>query len=231
MFEFALSGFIGAVASTIPIGPLNIALILLALKKDYVFWWCCLLGITAADVTIAWAAYLLMNSLWEQVFSPESTLCWTAGAHGLSAVLLIAGVIILWKQQNKRWALEQETDKAKTPTHGKAFAWFLWSFLMTAVEPGLLPFWSSWWMAMGHHAPLDFAGGIVMVTSIAGGDLLVFGFYRFLVYRFPETAQGNAFRRVIQWSLWLVIAAAVLIFLRFSYIIFTQYDGIKSCLF
>lgn len=225
---FALS-FGGAIASTLPIGPINIALMLLVWQKRSLAWSYCVGGIVLADGLMAGLAFAISGEIYQHWIVGSQQYCWKMGAHALSILLLLLSAALLWRLRRSHPS-SQAGAEASASHMRSALGWLSWGFFMTAVEPGLLPFWSAWWLMLSDHQTLSWTTGGALALGLLGGDLLVFSAFRWLTSRLSLSADGRLFVWMSRMSAAILGGMALYLTLRLFLSIYYQNEDISACL-
>jgi threonine/homoserine/homoserine lactone efflux protein len=172
--------FLGAVLSTLPAGPVNLLAIYYVLNRRIRIWRFFVAGILLADVGVCLLAMYLLRSqsiaTLQSAKQYEAYLVWA-----LIVSILALGVRLIVGSK----AAPAPGDLAAQASES-AFKGVLGGFVATALSPGLLFFWMTWWMKwFDDFSP--FRSGFVSVTTalaICIGDFLVFTSYRYLALHF-----------------------------------------------
>ena len=172
-FAWALAG---SFLSTLPIGPINLVLIMLALQRRWKGWVAACLGVTVADVGVSLAGLLLSETISHWVHQK-----W--GHLALALVLIGFGIMLL-----KQGAAQIQAKER----HGLGL--FALGFFSTLLEPALPIFWAGWWMEAGDFGPEH---GLQVAAGVLAGDFAVFGAYAGMVRFIPKFASIQTYNRAI----------------------------------
>lgn len=188
--ELFLSALAGSLVSTLPIGPINLILMRLALLKQWRRWWACVFGVLLAD-----GFYALMSLKYYQFLNEQISSFAKYSLPILACILMIFGISMLLG----KYESGQET-------FGKTVSGYaLFGVFATLIEPALPVFWLSWWTVAHLESPnLTFAGlGLIM------GDIIVFGTYGLVGRMCPMP--GRTFEKKIGRSLGVALMLISLI--------------------
>jgi hypothetical protein len=173
---------LGALVSTIPIGPINLFLISLSMMKATRSWWAVVAGIILVDsvyslLALGFAEF--MPSYWNL----EDSFSLKVGLNLALTILFAVWAIVTFKQSRGQTRQArtgfQLMQKALQPNLKTLLLAFVFGALGTLVEAGLPLFWSLWWMKGPDVETLQPAGRVIAcIFGIATGDLLIFGSYR-----------------------------------------------------
>lgn len=199
---------LGAVLSTLPIGPINLWLISLCWAKKYRQWWAVMSGIIIADTGIALGAYFLADKLhdtWLVQASPSMALIQD---YALGLVMIAIGVAMV-RQQSKLPSASSNHHvthfSIRSLQVGGAIAA---GALATLAQPGLAIFWSAWWLEFASNRT-DGRLNLIIIFMILGvfiGDILVFGTYWMIARRLKGILSPKCIRLTV-----LLMAAVFLI--------------------
>jgi hypothetical protein len=172
---------LGAVVSTIPIGPINLWLLYLSWSKPASTWWIAVFGIIAADFTVAVCAYYLTSIS----LSSELTNSMLTGSHGrviqnglLGAVFVCFGYYLYKVPPSELGTKDFLAKFGGERSLTSIAATFFIPAVFTAAEPGLFGFWSAWWIKFQSVVHLNVKHILAVSAGILAGDLFVFGVYR-----------------------------------------------------
>lgn len=195
--DIFLSAFLGALLSTLPIGPINFVLMQFALSRRWEKWISCVVGVLCADAFYCFLSLRSFAALEASLkaferFAPLS----------LALILTIFGLGMIFRRSDKQ---------RDTPANFPA-GQFFFGFLATLAQPALGLFWLSWW-SVAHLG--DPSLGLV-ASGLMAGDLIIFSFYAFLAKLFPKP-DFSAARKLSQGVGWLLIVSAVFLILHWSF--------------
>lgn len=187
MLALSACAYLGAIISTIPVGPINLTLIALSLRPEKSNWYAAMFGVCLADTFYAVMTYMLLHS---EALHADSYLPANArilGEIGLLAIILLS--IVLSRQpraENRatasRWTLGRRMKD-------KPSVWLLVGLAATALEPGLPIFWISWWAAYAEAFPSGLLASLLVGLCVVAGDFSIFKLYErlsFFLARQPQ---------------------------------------------
>lgn len=189
--EAFFSALLGGILSTLPIGPINLVLIHLVMKRQLRSWITCVAGILLADAVYCLLALYLWDSSNELLLARFQNLA-QYGQWFLSALFFILGLRLLLSRK-----VEEEEKEARKGL-------FVFGFLVTFFQPLLPVFWLSWWLKA---ASFSWTNSSEILLGLSLGDLLIFSAYAALGYLLPRPG-----REVERW----INRVIGLVFLAFS---------------
>jgi threonine/homoserine/homoserine lactone efflux protein len=208
MLALSACAYLGAIISTIPVGPINITLIALSLRPDKSSWYAAMFGVCFADTFYAVMTYILLHS---EALQLTSYLPANARILGEVALLVIILLSIVLSRQKKvddhtpasRWSLMGQSMKDKPSV------WLFVGLAATALEPGLPIFWISWWAAYAEAFPSGLMASFLVGLFVVAGDLSIFKLYERLSSFLSRQPQQRFDPQL--WSLRILYLAFVLI--------------------
>lgn len=172
--------FLGAVLSTLPAGPVNLLAIYYVLNRRLRIWRYFIAGILLADVGVCLLGmYILSHQSIELVENAKRYEPYLVGALVVCILALGIRLIIGSKTETKVDGLAKKASESR-------WKGILGGFVATAVSPGLLLFWMTWWMKWfdDFSSFKSIAVALATAIGICFGDLLIFASYRALALRF-----------------------------------------------
>lgn len=165
--EIFLSAFVGAVFSTIPIGPINLILMQRMLERRWSSW---IVGVSAAILADGTVCIISLNffdfvKVHVEPFVTYSPLL-------LSVFLAASGLAMFFSKPLSD----------KTQYNRSSFGFFIFCFFLTLSGPALLPFWLSWWSTLHFAQP----NTTTVALGFVLGDFTIFALYASLVVLFPK---------------------------------------------
>lgn len=173
--EAFFSALLGGVLSTLPVGPINLVLIHLVMKRKLRSWIACVAGILLADAVYCLAALYLWDSSNELLLSRFQNLA-QYGQWFLSGLFFLLGIRLLLR----------ENDSPGEKGAKKGF--FVFGFFATFFQPLLPVFWLGWWLKAASFTWNDSAE---IILGLSLGDLLIFSAYAALGYLLPRPGPGT----------------------------------------
>ncbi|RZA23704.1 MAG: hypothetical protein EOP10_12000 [Proteobacteria bacterium] len=194
--EIFSSSFYGAIVSTLPIGPINLVLLQLALSRRWQEWASCIAGVTAVDILYSLLSLHFFHSFSYLIdgIKPYSPVI-------LALLFMIFGISMLWPRPKG----------SKFSSESSPLSFLLVGSLATLVEPGLPIFWLSWWSFNAVASPeLPVAGAGVLL-----GDLTVFAAYAGVAILFPRP--GRTFEKKLTQAVgYIFVGAAIFLMIRWQ---------------
>ncbi|MFW7381451.1 MAG: hypothetical protein ACOH5I_21760 [Oligoflexus sp.] len=224
LLQLAVTAGIGAIISTIPLGPINVWLLSLALSKRHWRWWAVTIGVVIADCTVA-IGCLIIKEFAQDTEVLQSAFQWPYARAVvdifIATALIAIGVSIVRKNKMDRWSKQADLGLATKETIRSLGLAFVLGFIATVVEPGLAPFWLAWWLKFIDHAiDLDLLVICFVMMGIVAGDVLVFGSYRVFAVKLTDRITLKNFGRIeMLVGIVLMVGASLLLFSSFQKIL------------
>jgi threonine/homoserine/homoserine lactone efflux protein len=211
MLALFLCAYLGAIVSTIPVGPINIALMALAIRPRKANWYAAVLGVICIDILFAVLAYTLAEKdiLHLKDFLPQHT--------RILGDLLLLFMILIGIFLSKRHASHASPSHDQGSTLNKAYGkdrplvWFAAGLTATAFEPGLPIFWLTWWLTFMESFASGLLPVIILAFAVVVGDLTVFKLYEKLGTFVSKRALARKGFDPQLWSLRLLYGTFILI--------------------
>ncbi|MBC7658987.1 MAG: hypothetical protein H7249_04700 [Chitinophagaceae bacterium] len=209
--------FLGAVLSTLPIGPVNLLSFFFTLNGKRRLWLSFIAGILLADTISCLFAMHFLSYNSSTLLGELKNIVPYIGLS-LAVILVILGVRLLRSNEGANFGANAKYSELKDDTLKHRLTAFGGGFIATAMSPGLYVFWMAWWLkwitdfTAFHH----FGDSIAATFGLCAGDLLVFLIYRHLALRFGPRLIGTAgLKRINQGIGAALIGAAALICFTF----------------
>lgn len=203
--------YLGAIVSTIPVGPINIALMALAIRPRKANWYAAVLGVICIDALFAIIGYTMaqMDALHPKELLPTHSRI--LGEVVLLLMILIG--IILSKPHASSTSRSNDPPSTLDKAYGKdkPLVWFAAGLTATAFEPGLPLFWLTWWLTFMESFDSGIMPLILIVLAVVAGDISVFKLYERLGAFLSKRALAGKRLDPHVWSIRLLYGAFVLI--------------------
>ncbi|HET9236227.1 MAG TPA: hypothetical protein VFO10_03180 [Oligoflexus sp.] len=211
MLALFLLTSMGAVVSTVPVGPINFALMALVIQSQKARWYAAVLGVIISDAFYAGLSYALsrMDALHPDGILPESFRL----VSEILLLMMIGGGIIVSKRaaRKPRVGGQDEWTFRKSQKGDRLWVWFAAGFMATAFQPGLAIFWMTWWLTFNENSYDGTLPLIVIGAGVLFGDFAVFKLYEKLGNLIAQRARAGAALDPRLWSLRLLYFALTII--------------------
>jgi threonine/homoserine/homoserine lactone efflux protein len=206
MLALFICAYLGAIVSTVPVGPINLSLIALSMRSKKACWYAAVLGVLIVDVFFAALAESLiqLDEASPVHIFPENGRMW---GEGLLLLLIAFGIYL--SKRPARGGVHKLL--AKSRFEHRPFFWFVAGFLATVLEPGLPFFWISWWLAYGASLPSGLLATTVIILAVIVGDLTVFKIYEKIGAYLSRRVHAHGTLDPKVWSTRVLYAAFALI--------------------
>jgi threonine/homoserine/homoserine lactone efflux protein len=211
MLALFMSAYLGAIVSTIPVGPINIALMALAVRPQKANWYAAVLGVICIDGLFAILAYAMPQM---EVFHLKDFLSTQSRILGEAVLLLMILIGIIFSKRHASSASrlnDQPSILSKAFDKDRPLVWFAAGLTATALEPGLPFFWLTWWLTFMDTFEPGMMPLILIVLAVVTGDFSVFKLYEKLGTFVSRRALAGKHFDPHLWSMRLLYGAFALI--------------------
>ncbi|MBC7532255.1 MAG: hypothetical protein H7318_11800 [Oligoflexus sp.] len=214
VFAIGACAFMGAVLSTLPIGPVNLLSLYFTLNGKSRLWRHFIVGILIADTVVCVFATQVLAFHSENLLGDFKRYVPYLSVL-LALLLLLLGLRLLF---SGRPDSDSKYSDLKEDCLRHRLTVIAGGFVATAMSPGLFIFWFAWWLKwfvdFSHFDRLE--SSLAVTVGLCLGDILVFGIYRKLALRFgPNLIDRSSLKRINQGIGGIMIALAI--FVGFSF--------------
>jgi threonine/homoserine/homoserine lactone efflux protein len=198
------SAYMGAIVSTVPVGPINIALIALAIRPQKANWYAAVVGVIFIDALFAVLTYSLAeaDALHLKDYLPAHS---RIIGELVMLLMILTGIVLSRRPRHQPSRLRAAYEK------DRPLVWFASGAAATALEPGLALFWLTWWLTFMENFEPGLWPLLLIALAVLVGDFTVFKFYEKLAsFVSKRTFAGKNFDPHV-WSLRLLYGVFFLI--------------------
>ncbi|KAB8029229.1 hypothetical protein [Fluviispira multicolorata] len=217
--EVFICAFIGALLSTLPLGLLNIRLLLLFIKGEHKRLFFFQLGILIVDIIICNLAFIL------SITTHNISTLINFGKNNLFYIQILFLIVLIYMGLNHIFEKKdmlpiknKQVDNLNTKKNksSKLLRHFLEGIVGTLTIPSLLPFWYLWWMGqnLNNSQPILFAV-ILIAIGVCIGDLIIFKSYRYFVQKISERVLQLRIAKIEKWVGYFFLFLAFLFAIKF----------------